>query len=181
MIHVQDPDADGDVSEEEMRSFAVGVVRRHFASLLRPLGHGELSDALVQMTVTPFNNRYTDAVKRARTALEAGAFRRAHASARRSPQDELLGGMVARGGPLPHATSLSAVEQETLVRLQLRPTFVGIERRALKAAIEGDVEELESEAVEETLAQPTDRSRGPKSDVGGTWIIRIEEDQARLI
>jgi hypothetical protein len=61
------------------------------------------------------------------------------------------------------------------------PTFVGIERRSLKLAIEGRVEELIKEQAAAALSLTDVGGPGPRNDGAGGWVIRLEEDQARLI
>ena len=81
--------------------------------------------------------------------------------------DGLLGGIVTRGGPLRIKNS-SRAEHEVLARLDLRPVFVGVERRLIQAVIDGD-----PTAILETLKHREERPDGARSDRAGGWIIPL--------
>jgi hypothetical protein len=81
----------------------------------------------------------------------------------------LVGGVVTRAGPLDGAFP-TAVDQETLSRMALRPVFVGIERGMVAAAIDGDAAEARKrlssgEEADEAL---------PRRDRSGTWIVPLD-------
>lgn len=181
MLHVRDPDNDAeDVTPAELDAVGIGVVRRHIAALMKPLGQSELSGALLELTRVSFKNKIADAERSARTALDKAVVQEALSEAGRGPIEGLVGGMVTRGGPLLDVGKLSPADQETLLRLHLRPIFVGIERSTVEAAIKGDVEMMEQNFVRETVAVSPGSESGPTSDSGGVWVIRLEEDRTRL-
>jgi hypothetical protein len=92
-------------------------------------------------------------------------------------RDDLLGGFVTPNG-LSVGAQLSASDQDVLTRLDLNPTFVGLERRMVTAAIEGQIGEL---IEEQTFARIGARDdNGPANDGTGTWVIRLDRDQVRL-
>jgi hypothetical protein len=182
LLHVKDPDEEGNLTEEELALLGVGVIRRHMASLLQPLGYPELSDMLLQLVTARGKEYALDAIQQRTLSLLDGIEFRGTVNnpGRRGPQGELIGGFVTRAGPVAKAEDLTPADQETLSRLNLRPTFVGIERRALEAAIKGDTEALELNHYEERLARPIDREVGPFNDNAGGWVLYLEEDGIRL-
>lgn len=181
-IFIRDPDVDAEpLDDAHYGALATGIALHQYAALLRPLGHGELADTLSHLTTTPFPNLRDKDQTRALSLLDQASRVEARTTVRREPADALIGGTVVRGGPLADAGRLSAVDRETLARLDLRPTFVGVERRALEAAIRGDHKALERERIEETLSDPGDRLVGPSTNGGGAWVIRIQEDDVELL
>jgi hypothetical protein len=182
MLAVKDPAIEGEgVSPEEIQALASGIIRRHCAGLLQSLGQLELATALSELVNATFTPRYSQALNGARTALGRAAARTVVMSGADGPDDDLVGNYITRGGPLGDIT-LSAPDQEALTRLKLRPTFIGIEHRVLKAAIEaepGTLANLRRGTVQAAQASPIDRSK-PRNDGAGGWVIRLDEDDARL-
>ena len=180
MLWVKDPDEAGDqLSPDELRELKAGVVRLNCASLLERLEHPELADALRRQASAPFPNRRTQADRDALAALERAVPRRVEGLPTVEPRDELIGGFITKGG-LVAPDDLSAVDQETLSRLKMRPAFVGIERQMLKLAIEGAVEEIEHERVRSLLSASDAAAPGPRDDGAGSWVIRLDEDEASI-
>jgi hypothetical protein len=180
-LAVKDPQIEGDgVTPDETQALGLGIVRRHCASLLGRLGYAELANALTRLASTPFRNRQAEALADARAAIDRAPTQRVDASYVIGPSDDLVGAFITRNGP-PGDIKLSIQDQETLARLQMGPTFVGIERRSLKLAIEGRVEELIKEQAAAALSLTDVGGPGPRNDGAGGWVIRLEEDQARLI
>lgn len=76
---------------------------------------------------------------------------------------------MTRAGPLSES-SLSTADQEALQRLDFRPVFVGVERRIVKAAIEGDAEHLRG-----MMTSPRQTTGAVRMDGGTFWMIRPSE------
>lgn len=166
MLWVHDPETPGDESPEEATALAVGVARLHTASLLRPLGYGELARELVALVRSPFPNLRERARDRARATLARAPSFRIDAPA--VGDDDLLGGIVTRGGPL-DIGDLSADDRDALARLKLGPTFVGIDRVAVERAVEG--------AVTPADDTPETRRRAVADDGAGGRIIRLDRER----
>lgn len=180
MLWVKDPDEAGDdISPDELRELQAGVIRLHCASLLERLEQPELVNALRRQVSSPFRNRRTQADRDAVAALDRASPRRVQGTLKVEPRDELVGGFVTKGGVVA-AADLSGIDQETLARLKMRPSFVGIERRMLKLAIEGAVEEIEKERLVSLMSVPDDAPPGPRDDGAGSWVIRLDEDEATV-
>jgi hypothetical protein len=171
MLAVKDPDVDGKVTPDENRALGLGIVRRHCATILRPFGFSALADALTRLTSEIFRNRQDTALALARAELAQAKTQRVAKVDGPNPFDELLGGFITRNGALD--LPLSAPDQETLHRLQMRPTFVGIERRIVEMAIEGRIDEL-SERSE--IATPG----SDEHNAAGTWVVRLEAGRKTL-
>lgn len=177
MLWVRDPEEEGDIPPEQIQELQAGVIRLHYANLLDRLEHGALANALRELVSTPFQNRYAEARTRAIAALEAARSHRVVRSLSVEPQDELIGGFVTRSGVLP-VNALSEPDRETLSRLKMIPTFVGVERRILKLAILGDVSSIENYC--QTTSVSGESSQGPWGDGAGGWIVRLDEDAAQI-
>jgi hypothetical protein len=171
MLYVKDPASDGQTSLEEELELGIGIARRHFASLMRPLGQEALAAALFDLVGARTKAERQDADERARTALDTAKVRELDETV--APEDVLVGGVVTRGGPI-GATVLSQADQRVLERLQLRPTFVGVDRRALDAAVRGDAARLRQLHLHERATE-RERGAGASSDSAGAWVIRMEE------
>lgn len=180
LLWVQDPEENGDaIPQKESSELQAGVIRLHCANLFDRLALAELAGAFHELASTPSRGRYVQARTRGLAALEAAPLRTIVGSRSSEPQDELVGSFVTRGGVFA-ADELSAVDQRTLSRLKMRPVFVGIERGVLAAAIRGDIQAIESRR---RVASPTDDDgprQGPQDDGTGGWIVRIDEDAARI-
>jgi hypothetical protein len=176
MLWVHDPDEKGDdVTPEEIQELQAGVIRLHYANLLDRLEQRALAAALRDLASVPFQNRHAEAGTRARAALEVASRRHVVGSLPVEPQDELIGGFVTRSGVLP-PEGLSALDQETLSRLKMRPAFVGVERSMLALAILGDVSSIEKHGLSKDGQTP----QGPRDDGAGGWIVRLDEDAAKI-
>lgn len=180
ILAVKDPIEDGEgVSEEQLAEAGVGIARRHMASLLRPLGHAELASALDDLAETAFRNREALARTRVEALLDTGeskTVRRSDGTAREH-SDDLIGGFVTRGGVIAEQ-DVSVTDQEILQRLRLSPCFIGIERSAIKAALDGDVSTLLTKQVEARLR---DDLRKGQMDGGGTTIVRLDERGTEIV
>jgi hypothetical protein len=172
MLWVHDPDEDGQITPEEMDGLHVGIARWHIATLLKPLGFTELSDALIRLSQVTFRNRRERLEAEARELLQSLPGYRIDA-AEPGPQDMLIGGFISRGGPLAKIVSLS--DQEVLRRHDLSPAFVGVEHRQIKLAIEGIVEPNLPKAAD----VPASRLMG--DDGSGSWVFRMDEDTTRFV
>lgn len=180
MLWVKDPDEAGDaLAPEELHEIEAGVIRLNCASLLERLEHRELADALRRQASAPFRNRRDRADRDALAALERAAPRRVEGPLKVEPRDELVGGFITKGGVVA-AEGLSRVDQEALSRLKMRPAFVGIERRMLKLVIAGAVEEIEKDRLISLMSVPDDAVTGPRDDGAGSWVIRLDEDEASI-
>jgi hypothetical protein len=180
-LAVKDPEVTGDgVTPEEVHALGLGIVRRHCASLLGRLGYQELASALIQLASTPFRNRQAQALANARAALDHAPTRRVDTSDVIGPSDDLVGGFITRNGLL-SGIELSIPDQQTLARLQMGPTFVGIERHTIKFAIDGMAEDLMKEQAAAALSWSHGGRSGPSNDGAGGWVIRLEQDRSRVI
>jgi hypothetical protein len=179
MLWVRDPDEEGDgVPPEEIRELQAGVIRLHYATLLDRLEQRALAASLRDLVSTPFRNRYSEAQDRAIATLRSAVPRRAVGSHSVEPQDELIGGFVTGSRVLP-TFELSRPDRDTLSRLKMRPTFVGVERRILKLAILGDVPSIQSHRWT-TSSEVESSPQGPRTDGAGGWIVRLDEDPSQI-
>jgi hypothetical protein len=179
MLWVKDPLIDGEgVDEDSVRRLGGGIALHHYASLLVPLGHQELGGALRRQALAIDAPGYERAQAESREAFARTLSRKLHMNGP-GPEGELVGGFVTRAGPI-QSDNLSASDREVLVRLRMRPAFVGVERVALKAVIEGSTSELgiiQSRASSRTH----DVLSMPRMDGSGTWVFRPDEDEADLL
>lgn len=148
----------------EKDALFIGVLRLHIAGMIEPLGHAELASALRALTRQAFTRRLQDEATRARAILDNFP---AQAAAKASGMDGLVGGVVTRAGPITDVVA-SAVDQEALARLNLRPVFVGISRDLIRAAIDGEVHAIRGRLSE--ISSPHEFAR---SDRAGGWIIPL--------
>jgi hypothetical protein len=168
-ISIRDPDEDGEsISPENQDALYIGILRRHIANLIDPLGHHELADAIRQLTNTRFPRTAELSRIRARQLLDSSPVKEVADS---DHIDGLLGGVVTRAGPI--ATSnVTAADQNALARLSLRPLFVGIERDLVFAALDG-----EAATVRKRLNDKERRDEIGRPDRAGGWIIPLGEGQ----
>ena len=111
-ISVRDPVDEGEpIQPEEWDALFIGLLRRHVANLIKPLGHTELAEALLQLTQDPFPRRLQGDLQRARALLDAIPPAREYTGA--SDMSRLVGGIVIRSGPVADA-SVEPVDPETL-------------------------------------------------------------------
>jgi hypothetical protein len=175
MLAVHDPDDEGDeTSPEDMDALFVGLLRLHLAGLLAPLGHPELASELSGLASASFAFSETQASAQARRALEDVPVREIRPGASEDAIDGLVGGLVTRAGPA-RTASLSEADQEALARLDLRPTFVGIERDVLRLAISGDPAE-----IRKATAGVSRMSAVARPDRAGGWIVPLGPDLGTL-
>jgi hypothetical protein len=172
MLWVNDPAENGELTPEQENELAAAIIRWDVAALVGSVGHPGLARSLLRLAQQPFANRRREIRLEARSLLGNTETYRVW-SPRGGPQDELIGGFVTRGGPLA-ARRLSKSEQDALKRLELSPTFVGVERRTVELVI-GDMSKSD---VKESSTRAGDRL--PGEDGGGGWVIRLEEDEAEV-
>jgi hypothetical protein len=169
MIAVRDPVEEGNVPPDGMSALVLGIVRAHLASLLRPLGHERIADALDALrtaTVTSTEPRRAEAI----TAVdEAPREVLTRGDDELTDGDGLIGGVITRSGPV--RADLSIADQAVLERLDLGATFVGVDVGVVVAAIKGDRDDLEKAIVLYRLKVP-EVSRYGNS---GTWIQPLRD------
>jgi hypothetical protein len=79
-----------------------------------------------------------------------------------------MGNWVTRAGPIGRRELLSAADQESLRRLELRPVFVGLERRLVMALIAGNIADIRSITSRGRQATGTVRTDG-----AATWMVDV--------
>lgn len=170
MLWVHDPPEEGSETPEEAAQLALDIARFHTASLLRPLGYQELATELLSLA--------RDAVP----ATRGRRKRRAIEVLERSPRfkidavedaadETLLGGVVVRGSALAPG-DLTPADRDTLERLDLRPTFVGIELNSVKLLIAGELASMRDPI-------PTPRERVGDDGAGGR-VIKLDRDRGSV-
>lgn len=168
-LSVRDPVDEGEpIAPEDKNALFVGLLRLHIANLIKPLGHAELAATLHRLTYQPFAGRLQDDLGRARTLLDATPVREVEKA---SAIGGLVGGVVTRAGPVTDV-DVAPADQEALVRLNLRPVFVGIERDLIRAAIDA-----EPDAVRDRLATAVHPDEFARYDRAGGWIIPLGEER----
>lgn len=168
-LSVRDPVDEGEpIEPEEKEALFIGLLRRHVANLIKPLGHTELADALFRLTQQPFARRLQSDIQRARTLLDATPAKKVE---KVSAMGSLVGGIVTRAGPVTDA-DVSRADQESLSRLHLRPVFVGIARDLIRAAIDA-----EFQSARDLLANIVSPDEFARSDRAGGWIIPLDEER----
>lgn len=168
-LSVKDPVDEGEpIEPQEKDALFVGILRLHIANLIRPLGHVELADALIRLTHQPFAGQLQDNLQAARVLLDASPVGEVE---KVSAMGGLVGGIVTRAGPVADA-DISAVDQEVLARLNLRPVFVGIDRDLIRAAIDAETQSVRVRLSE--AKQPDEFARG---DRAGGWIVPLGEER----
>lgn len=164
-LSVRDPVDKGEpVDPQDKDAPFIGLLRLHVASMIEPLGHAELAQALRSMTRQTSQRPLRDATARARAALDnapIGPVEKTH------DIGGLVGGIVTRAGPIADAIA-STVDQEALARLNLRPVFVGIDRDLIRAAIDG-----EAQTIRGRLAENVSPDEFARLDRAGGWIIPL--------
>lgn len=145
----------------------------NMGSLLVSLGHDALAKPLLELTGHRFKNRVADAQRRAEAALDDTVPMVVEGDI--APDTPLVGGYVGRAGRL-SATQLDASELATLNKLGLRPTFVGIERDAIKQAIEGTVRRAPP-----ALDDDGTLSLREGEDGAGSWVLPLDDDARRVL
>lgn len=195
MLSIKDPEeADRQISESERDQLELGMVRRHYAALLRGLGYSELSDQLFALTELAPSRLSIFAAERAKGEFGSIARRQIKLpSGVLGPADSLIGTYVTRAGPTPRDVAITRLDADALRKVGLRPAFVGIETERLAAAIAGDSEALktlrenrESRRKASTVhadpkvATTTGEDEQPYDDGAGVWSIRIDIDRAEI-
>ena len=168
-LSVQDPVDEGEPIEPvEKDALFVGLLRLHIANLIRPLGHVYLANALYRLTNQPFAGRLQSDLQAARALLDAAPIREVEKA---SATGGLIGGIVTRAG-LVTDTDVAPADQEALVRLNLRPVFVGIERDLVRVAIDADPEGMRTR-----LTQTVRPDEFARPDGAGGWIVPLGGDR----
>lgn len=176
-LWVQDPEVEGTTTPEEQAALGLGMVRRHYGSLMQGLGLFELASALTDLAKAAPDDQPA-AQRRALDILGESPRRRVDAEQRDAPIEAIVGAYLTRGGLLPAAEALTADDHRVLTKLQLRPALVGVEQATLKAAIGGDLEGLSARLPLEP--DKTATVRAPSLDRSGVWISRLDEDLVRI-
>ena len=171
-LSVRDPEDAGEpITSEESDALYIGILRRHVANLIDPLGHHELATLLRQLSSTPFPRSVERISQNARQILDQAPVKEVTEGV---AIDGLIGGIVTRAGPLGE-TLVTTPDQDTMARLSLRPLFVGIERSMIVSAING-----EAATVRKRLDDKTRKDEIARSDKAGGWIIPLGEDQRHV-
>lgn len=158
LLWVQDPDDAGDDIDPKRRDQAyLGILRRHLATLLEPLGQADFARSLTALA------ELGESAPRAISDLASLPGVRIEGV----ESDDLIGGMITRAGPVPGDVD-TGEDLEVLRRLDLMPRFVGVERETVRAALTGDVAELR---------QRSNVQRQRQGDVvanaDGTWVVPL--------
>ena len=166
-IAVYDPVDEGDPTDgAEQAAIFVGLFRYHIANMILSLGHVELARSLRALAMSQELNDHRTMTQRARALLD-------QVGTEELPQGDggethgLVGGFVTRAGPLV-AANVTRVDWQMLSRLDLRPTFVGVDRELIRAVIDG-----EPSGIREALAIRPAVPRTARSDHAGGWIIPL--------
>ena len=166
---VQDPVDEGEPIEPvEKDALFVGLLRLHIANLIRPLGHVDLANALYRLTNQPFAESLQGDLQAARGLLDAAPIRQVEET---SVTGGLIGGIVTRAG-LVTDSDVAPADQEALVRLNLRPVFVGIERDLIRVAIDADPEGMRTR-----LSKTVRPDEFARPDGAGGWIVPLGGDR----
>jgi hypothetical protein len=185
MICVDDPDAPGGLSGEDVTRIGLGVARAHAASLLAPLGHHALAKALRSGHLE--TGKGADlADGSARAMLERSSFFRVDAplgglQPEGQPATDLIGGYVIRGGVVPNPAILDRDDIERLRRMDLDPVLVGIDRQTLDSLITGDREKLAVRQVWDVVSAWREDPLAPQSGGGGDWVVRSPEIEVEVV
>jgi hypothetical protein len=164
-LSVYDPHDKGEpIDPQDKDASFIGLIRLHVASMIEPLGHAELAQTLRALTRQTFHRPLRDAAARARAVLDNTPVGEVEKT---DDIGGLVGGIVTRAGPIADAIA-SAVDQEALARLNLRPVFVGIDRDLIRAAIDGEVETIRGR-----LAEKVSPDAFARPDRAGGWIIPL--------
>lgn len=167
-LSVRDPVDEGDdVPADEYAAAYLGMLRRHVASLLDPLGHPTLARGLRELASASVSGARNAAASRARRALANAEANSGLDVVGQAADSDLIGGVITRAGPLA-TTGLSPSDRLTLERLDLRPTFVGVERKVVKAVLEDD-----AEVARRLMPTPRPARDRARSDAAGTWIVQL--------
>lgn len=164
-LSVHDPVDMGEaIDPQDKDAPFIGLLRLHVASMIEHLGHAELAQALRDLTRQARPRASQNASTRARAILDNALISEVEKD---GDIGGLIGGIVTRAGPITDARA-SAVDQEALARLNLRPVFVGIDRDLVRAAIDGEADTIRGRLA--AKASPDDFAR---RDGAGGWIIPL--------
>lgn len=188
IISVRDPEETGrEISHDQENALALSISRLHIGSLLQGLGHHELGALILQATVARRAQSSTEALDRARNLLSP-LRKRELRSPTSAPglDDTLVGGFLTRAGPVGPATDITAADATVLARANLRPSFIGIETQTLEAVIDGNVEFVKRRRSDRRKKRVADDSSDaevnePQEDGAGTWLIRLDTDDATVV
>ena len=165
MIAVRDPEEPGlPLSPDDERAMFLGLLRQHAGAMLRSLGHRELADSLLALSKSRRSEQQL--VIAARQALDRATIWGVNTAQNGDWVDDLIGGVVTRQGPIGQVP-LSATDVRALSRLDLRPLFVGLERKVLRSAIDG-----EDDALRKILIVKRTHVRA-RFDGSGGWIMPL--------
>jgi hypothetical protein len=176
IITVKDPLETGDsTTAARLDEAGVGIARLHVANLLEPLGLRELAASIRAMLRGPeiaARATFGSNVQHAEQVLSAIRPRRlvGPAAALQAGSSEMIGSFVTRAGPL-DTQELSQPAARELRVLNLKPVFVGIERRMLEAVINGDPARLRQETQRDRSTESVDVN----ADSAGTWLINVRQ------
>lgn len=165
IMAVRDPDETGDMRRDEMDAALIGIARLHTADLLKGVGYKGLADKFRELNLSQTGSLFHDAQQQALALLEAADVHAPTEVQAAGPTDPLVGGWVTPAG-LANDRHLSASDRQVLERLDLRPVFVGVERRLLRGLVTGDLELIRSSARARVPAG-TARTNG-----AGVWMLR---------
>lgn len=144
-LWVDDPMVDGDTDSELLAHIGRGIEQRHYAALLKGLGHVELANAIIGIAnASPdfVEERRSAALEtlNATTALDA---KDPGATADAEDRFSVVGAYLTRGAILHPRTELSDGDKTRLEELGLKPTLVGVSRNRLKSSIIGQKTEAD--------------------------------------
>ena len=174
-ISVRDPIDEGDpIEPDDEGAIFAGLYRHHVANMLAHLGHAELAGSLRNLASAGFESDewQEQAIERLDRLLK---------KAEKPPVedldeiDSLIGGIVTRAGPL-NRTRILPSDQKALARLDMRPVFVGIERRLVRAAAVGNPSSIREALLERRTEDGVPRVDGtPRTDGAGGWIVPLRD------
>ena len=132
-------------------------------------GYTDLANSIRQLANQSDARGYKQSVQQAHQFLEMVLLETSLRTGDYPLIDDWLGRIVTRSGPLPSERVPRAVRR-TLASLDLRPVFVGLERRLVHAAIDGD-----PASIVRTLGDGSTTSRKGRTDRAGSWIIPLDD------
>ena len=167
-LAVHDPIDEGTPLEpEDKNAIFAGLFRHHVANIISSLGHSELATSLRDLTSKSNERDRRQAAQRALSLLDTPSAEGFYQEAGDLRIGDLIGGFVTRAGLLA-TVSVSSADWEALARLDLRPVFVGIERRLVLAAVESDPSSISEALIDQPSVKGTARG-----DRAGSWIIPL--------
>ena len=168
-LSVQDPVDKGEPIELVNKdALFVGLLRLHIANLIRPLGHVDLANALYRLTNQPFAERLQGDLQAARGLLDAAPTREVEKA---GVTGGLIGGVITRAG-LVTDSDVAPADQEALVRLNLRPVLVRVERDLVRVAVDAGPEGMRT-----SLTQTVRPDEFARPDGAGGWIVPLRGDR----